>query len=495
MTVRRTLFLLLPLFIVSLLVAQPERRRTVLIRIDNVKPDVLQRTGILSYDEYESRSIISVVRDTAYVIVTPAELALLRERGFTPVTIMEDSSELTLIRRAAYGPSLTLQKPYHTHAEILQELATLERTYPSLVQRRLIGTTSQTGQPISAVKLSRNVTADDARPTLLLNGCHHSNELLGAEICLAAAQELVTRYGTDPDITRWMDQFQIFVIPVVNVDGHDVVTSGRDPRWRKNTRDTDGNGRLNFPDGIDLNRNYDFNWAHGGSGEPASGRYRGRLPFSEAEPRAIAELARQQRFLISLTYHSQGEVIFYPWMWGGRKAPDDALLTDIARDIAGSIRTMQGDTCYRAEYGAGLVGQSYPWLYGRLGTFDFVVETGRGASFVPQYEVGSIVRENLKGIRTMFRRAEGPGLAIAVTDATNGAPLEATVWFPAVETEDIDRRTSHPKTGVHYRLLQPGAYTVHVSRPGYAPLVLDTLTVAGTGWTRVSAALSKAAAR
>jgi hypothetical protein len=335
------------------------------------------------------------------------------------------------------------------------------------------------------------VKQPDHRPAFLINGCHHSNEVLGAEISLAAIHELVEQYGKDPDITRWVDSFAISVVPVINVDGHDVVTSGQDPRWRKNTRNTDGNATLNYPEGVDINRNYDFNWAQGGSGEANSGRYRGPFPFSESEPRALAGLAQQQRFILSITYHSQGEVIYYPWNWGGRKAPDDALLSDIARGLAGSITTMNGDTSYKAEYGAGLVGQSYPWLYGTLGTFDFVVETGKGASIFAPYEVGGIVRANLKGIRYMLHRAEGPGLAVRVSDATSGAPLEAAVWFPSIETEDLARRMSHPQTGILHRLLKPGSFPIIVSKPGYETSVLAAVTPGEAGWTKVDVKLKK----
>lgn len=482
--------LFLPVLLATPLFAQTAPHRTLLIRIDNVKPEALLTSGILTFDEYEYRSIMSIVRDTALVLVTPAERGVLVERGFHCATVMEDSSELALMRRAMYGPSLHLEKPYHTYADIVREVQELQSAFPSLVKRMQIGSTTGRQQPIYALKVSRNVARDDDRPAILITGCHHSNEVLGAEISIAALHEFVEKYGKDRDITRWVDMFQIYVVPVLNVDGHDIVTSGQDPRWRKNARDTDSNGVANFPDGIDINRNYDFNWAHGGSGDAASGRFRGAYPFSEAEPRALAGLAQEHRFVLSVTYHSQGEVVYYPWNWGGRKAPDDILLTDIARGLAGSIPTMRGDTSYGAEYGAGLVGQSYPWLYGHLGTFDFIVETGKGASIFPPHEVAGIVRANLKGIRYMLHRAEGPGLAVRVQDANTGAPLEGNVWFPSIETEDVARRTSNPETGVLYRLLVPGEYTVMVSRPGYVPVVLNRVKAATSGWTDVIARLT-----
>jgi hypothetical protein len=337
------------------------------------------------------------------------------------------------------------------------------------------------GRPITAVTIAAHPEGDVGRPSILIDGCHHSNELLGGEICLGLLHDLVARYGKDAEVTRWLEEFRIVIVPVVNVDGHSVVTSGEDPRWRKNRRG--GSGAVRYPEGVDLNRNYDFNWAHGGSGDPASERYRGPFPFSEPEVSAVAALAREERFMCSITYHSQGEVIYYPWTWGGRKAPDDRLLTEVACGIAGSIRTMGGDTCYRAEYGAGLVGQSYTWLYGALGTFDFVVETGRGASFVPPDEVGGVVRANLQGVYWLLRRAEGPGLAVRVADAATRRPLGAEVWFPAIETEDVQRRTSDARSGVLHRLLVPGKYDVIISRPGYRTVVLNGVQVGVSGWT------------
>jgi hypothetical protein len=469
--------------------AQVEPRRTLLVRIDSVRAEDLAKSGVLEFDDYQPRGILSLVRDTAQALLTHAETALLRERGFRCTVLMEDSSELALVRRAAYGPTMRLERPYHSYAEILAEIGALCSTNPSLFRRFPIGVTSQERQKIYAVEVA--APGGKKGPAILINGCHHSNELLGGEICLAFLHDVASRYGNDPDLTRLLGRFRVIVVPVVNVDGHNVVTSGKDPRWRKNRRDTDGDGRVEYPEGVDLNRNYDFNWAHGGSADARSERYRGPFPFSESEASAIASLAREERFLCSLTYHSQGEVIYYPWTWGGRKAPDDPLLTSMAREIAGSIRTMKGDTCYRAEYGAGTVGQTYPWLYGALGTFDFVVETGKGASFVPPSEVAGVVRENLQGIYALLRRSEGPGLAVRVKDASTGKPLTAEVWFPAIETEDVHRRTSHPRSGILYRLLTAGSYDCIVSKEGYRPVVLKGIRVGESGWTEQDVKLGK----
>jgi len=472
-----------------ILLSQHQPGRTLLLRIDGVTQEQLFGTGIVTLDEYDPRSLVSLVRDTAMVIATRAEAELLRERGFRCTTLIEDTSTVRLFRRARYGPSMNLEPPLHSYSSILHEIDSFRKSHPSLVKVFPIGRTSQRRQTIYAVRIAHDLRPDQHRPTILFNGCHHSDELLGAEICLGIVHELTKHYGIDPQITRWLDSFEIIVVPVVNVDGHDMVTSGGDPRWGKNARDNDGNGEVMFTEGVNLNRNYDFNWAHGGSADPADRRYRGPYPFSETETRAIAELAQQKRFLLSISYHSQGEVVYYPWNWNGRKAPHDRLLTDIARGLAGSIRTMRGDTSYRAEYGAALVGQSFTWLYGVLGTFDFVVETGKWASFPPSGEVESIVRANLSGVRYLLSRAEGPGMVVNVKDAVTGDPLEAEVWLPAIESEDVRRRTTRAESGTHRQLLSPGSYEVIISRQGYETAVLRTVTIGASGWTVQDVAL------
>jgi Zinc carboxypeptidase/Carboxypeptidase regulatory-like domain len=472
------------LFLAAAPLFSQQPHRTLLLRIDNVTQKQLEEKGISPGDEYTREVVVSLVRDTAFVLATKAEAEVYRERGLSFTVVMEDTVLVRMYKRALYGQQMSLQPPYHAYSAMLKEIDSLQKARPELLQHFVIGSTSQEKRPITAVRISSNARTESDRPRILFDGCHHADELMGGEICLALVRELVGKFGSDPEITRFMTDYEIYVVPVVNVDGHNVVTSGIDPRWRKNTRDTNGDGVIHsYPDGVDPNRNYDFNWAHGGSGEPTSERYRGPFPFSESEPRAFADLARQKKFVLSVTYHSQGEVVYYPWDWKGRKAPDDALLTDIARGLAGSIRTMKGDTSYRAEYGAGLVGQSYPWLYGANGTFDFIVETGRGASFFAPHEVPGIVAANLAGIRYILRRAAGPGLTGHVTDATTGVPLEAEVWFPAIETEDVHRRMTEPGYGRFWRLLPPGKYTCIVSRPGYRTAVLSDVDVLENGWT------------
>jgi len=467
----------------SLPAQEPVRLNLIELKINRAQFEFLGKLEI--------KFAVDLFDSSALAIVTPAELEFLRERHFKFTGLMQSYAELELYKRALYGESMTLDPVYHTYPEILAELGQLVEKYPDLIQMQKIGVTSQEKRDIWAVKISDNVRQEEDEPAILFSGAIHSDELAGVEICMTLISHLLENYAKDATVHRWVDRNEIWLIPVINVDGHFVVTN-LDPRWRKNTRDNNRNGILFEPgDGIDLNRNFDFNWAHGGASDSLSDRYRGEFPFSESECVAVRDLALVQKFLLAVTYHSQGEVIFYPWDWRGRKAPDDKLLTKMAHGLAGSIRTLKGDTTYHAAYGAGTVGQTYPWLYGVVGTFDFVVETGTAWHIFPPEKLENVVQNNLIGAYFMLNQMEGPGITGHVQDVKSGKPLAAEIWLPDIDTNDIQIRTADATFGRFFRRLEPGKYRIIVRKPGYQPVILKNVSVAENGWTELKISLKK----
>jgi hypothetical protein len=469
--------------------AAAEAPRTLLVEIRHV-PEALRAAkgvtagpGRFSFDSYKRDQVLSVVRDTVLTLATPEEFAAMRQEGLEASVVMESADRLTLVKRGIYGPTLRPNPIYHTYDQIVRRAEELAREHPRLLARMQIGETTQFKRPIFAYRLSDDAARPQERPAVLFDGCHHSDEVMGAEIILALMEKLVAGYGRDPEVTAWLGTLEIWLVPVVNVDGHNIVTSGRDPRWRKNARDVNGDGVTGvYPEGVDVNRGYDFNWALGGTGNPADANYRGEFPFSEAENRAMRRLADERQFLLSVSYHSQGEVIYYPWSWNGTPAPDDAVIKPIAAEVAAHIRRMDGTGTYAFSPG-GPGSQSYPWLYGRRGTLDFIIETGKGTHLFPPEEVPGIIAANLEGVRALLKHAGGPGLAVRVTEAATGRPLAAQVWLPQIENETVDRRGSEARFGRRWRLLTPGRHNVIVSREGYRTVALPEVGVRAEGWT------------
>ncbi|NIA31118.1 MAG: hypothetical protein GWP06_14555, partial [Actinobacteria bacterium] len=255
------IFLVLILSFALHLWAQP--KRTLLIRLE------LSAVQYKALDAMKIKLATGLIDGKALAVVSENEYDLLKERGYKSRKIMISKDEVELYRRALYGKSMKLDPIYHTYKEIVSEIDSLALQYHDIVRVRQIGVTSQLKQPIWAVKISDNAKAEEDEPAILFSAGIHSDELPGVEICMTLMQYLLTRYSSDARVRHWVDANEIWFIPVINVDGHNVVTQGIDPRWRKNLRDNNQNGILyEAGDGIDLNRNFDFNWAHGGSGDP-----------------------------------------------------------------------------------------------------------------------------------------------------------------------------------------------------------------------------------
>lgn len=463
--------------------------RNLLLEIRDIPAAEQKGEGTFAYNDYNRKRIVSLVLNHALILATPAELADLQAKGFEPMVVMESDDTLMLYRRALYGPTLKPDPVYHTYAQITERAEELMAAHPELMVRFQIGETSQFKRPIYAYRLSNDARTVQDRPAVLYNGCHHADEVMGAEIVLAWMEKLIAGYGHNEEVTHWLDTLEIYLVPVVNVDGHHIVTSGHDPRWRKNVRDVNGDGITGvFPEGVDVNRGYSFNWAMGGTNDPNGASYRGPYPFSQAENRAMRFLADKRQLLLSVSYHSQGEVIYYPWVWGKMKSPDHKVIERIASDVASQIGKMDGSGNYAIAPG-GPSSQSYPWFYGRRGVMDMIIETGRGSHLFAPELVPGIMEENLKGAKRLLAHAYGPGLSIRVTDSETGQPLRAQVWLPRVDNESVDRRFSDAQFGRARRLLNPGKYYLVISREGYETVVMPEVVVGDEGWVELEVKL------
>ena len=88
----------------------------------------------------------------------------------------------------------------------------------------------------------------------------------------------------------------MWFIPIVNPDGYfynETIAPDGGGMHRKNRRSNPQNSNCNTgtQQGVDLNRNYGYNWGannSGSSGNPCSAVYRGSSAFSEPETEAVS---------------------------------------------------------------------------------------------------------------------------------------------------------------------------------------------------------------
>ena len=241
------------------------------------------------------------------VIASARELNGLQELGYRIEVLAEDAGAGI----ALLPPDLGL---YHTYQEMVDELKARETKYPALCKLYDVGDTWES-RDMWCLKISDNPTQEEQEPRLFIVGDHHARELMTVEIPLWFAKVLLEGYETNPDIKYYVDNYEIYVMPMANPDGHVYVENHSEGSpnywWRKNRRDN-GGGIY----GVDINRNYSYKWGYdnrGSSPTPSSETYRGPAAFSEPETTAIRNLMKSVNFMFALDYHSYGEYIIIPY--------------------------------------------------------------------------------------------------------------------------------------------------------------------------------------
>lgn len=398
------------------------------------------------------------------------------------VELVGGSEEISLLRTLGLEPEV-LEGPlgpealadYLSPAEIEARLAQYEASYPAIAKRFPYAVDHE-GRTAWALKISDNVTVEEDEPAVLYVAQHHAREVMTPEVAIDTIDQLLTLYGTDPVVTRWVDEAEIFVLPTHNPDGADYVFT-TDYNWRKNRRNN-GDGSY----GVDLNRNYPFAWnACGGSaGAPGDDLYRGPSPGSEPTTAGLIDLVRQERPVYYVTYHTYGQYALHPYGCEGvfQAQPDFQTFRELANEVSARMLGDQPGSWYRFgtpwELLYAVDGDSDGWLYGEMGSVGVTFELNAGSQgFQPDYATwrDSTVLRARPGWRYFLERLDGPRLTGHVSDACSGAPLPLSRVALAEQlfSNGESPRTTTPDHARYDWPVLPGHYTLEVSRDGYLP--------------------------
>lgn len=288
---------------------------------------------------------------------------------------------------------------YHSYGELERELLDLQDSYPQITRVLSLGESLEQ-RNIYALKISDNVYQDEDEAEVIFIGCHHAREWISVEVPFLLGKYLLENYATDVTIKDLVDRSEIWIVPLLNPDGLEYSIHFY-RYWRKNRRDN-GDGTY----GVDLNRNYGYNWGYddvGSSPDPSSNVYRGQSPFSEPETQAIRDLFAQRNFKAMITYHSYSQIIIYPWGYTNVPTDQDALLEQIASDMSGLIQSVNGNFYAYGQSGDELYltnGDTTDWTFGTYVIPSYTIELPpvdpyHGEFFNAEEDIQSIFNENL----------------------------------------------------------------------------------------------------
>ena len=315
-----------------------------------------------------------IKKGSARLIAIQQDLEKLRELGYFYTIIYDDLEEYN--RSRLHQPTeRTLQigsgsmGGYFTLEETIAFIDSLQNVHSNFMSEPIVIGQSIEDRDILAYKISDNPEINEDEPEILITGLHHAREPMSIIAPLYYSQWLLENYENSELAQYLINEREIWFVPLLNPDGY-LFNQQNSPygggMWRKNKRDNNGNGTFEpNNDGVDLNRNYGFEWGYddiGSSPDPTSETYRGTEAFSEPESSAIRALCIDNEFKTSLCFHTFGDLLIYGEHADGTPFEDTDLMRDFAKDMIIENGYTYGNGTETVNYATN--GDSDAWLYG-----------------------------------------------------------------------------------------------------------------------------------
>ena len=395
------------------------------------------------------------------VLVDDIQLQFLQAHGYK-VTVSETK-----------GVTRRPDSEYKNPAEIETIVKDFNARFPQLTKLISIGKSLE-GRDIWAIKISDNANADElSEPAVLFNSMHHAREIMTPEVSIDIIEYLLTNYNSDPKATQWINNTEIWVIPMFNVDGNNKMWND-DSWWRKNVR-----GGF----GVDLNRNYPAGWGscNGSSGNRRSQTYRGTSPASEPETQAMMGFIQKVRPVFDISYHSYSELVIYPYGCGKKRTQTKEVVETIGKKIAGVLNYEPG-TAWELLYNAD--GGDIDWMYEAYQVIPYVIELNSSKQgFHPRYKKwrDKTVQRNRAGWQLLLDRVHLSGVRGMISLASGQALKNFTLKVYKINAGKkifFQDYVGH-STGMYHLVLNPGKYEIEVFN-NKKSLTKSLITIAGS---------------
>ncbi|WP_372672512.1 M14 family zinc carboxypeptidase [Amycolatopsis kentuckyensis] len=347
-----------------------------------------------------------------FVVGGQAVANQLRARGFRPSYYDTVYKELP-----TQGNSLaadTYYGGYRTVTAHENHLTAVAAAHPDLATKYTIGqswkkTKGQGGHDIQALCLTKKQSGDctlsttSPKPKFFLMAQIHARELSTGELAWRWIDYLADGYATDATAKSILDTTEVWVVPIANPDGVDIVASGgNSPKLQRKNANNSRGSCTGTNIGVDLNRNSTFKWG-GDSNSACAETYQGVSAGSEPEVQALEKLARaifpDQRGTgnndpapstakgTMITLHSYGNDIIIPWGFTQATSPNDAQYRRLGAKYSASNGYLVGTNEETVGYDTS--GTTDDFTYGELGvasvTFEVGGSSGTCGGFLPRY--------------------------------------------------------------------------------------------------------------
>ena len=359
--------------------------------------------------------------DNLRIIAKPADLEWLKDMG---IPFEVEISDLVAHYQSRNKENRSMGG-FMTFSEIVQHLDDLKATYPTIMSDKFSIGQSLEGNELWVVKVSDNPEIDEDEPEVFYVSLIHSREPAAGAALLHFLEHMLSGYGVYTEISDLIDNRELYFMPVQNPDGYlfnEADKPGGGGLWRKNRRQNP-----DFSNGVDLNRNYGYQWGFdnvGSSPNFGSETYRGPSPFSEPETQAYRDFVISRNFVIIHNIHTYSDLELWSPGYDRFFTPFD----DLFKNIGDSMTQFNG---YTAQVGWRLYptnGAADDWCWGdtisKPPIISFTCEIGGNEDgfWPPPANIPGLVQENIWPNLFLAQIADNP--------YAQGPPLAPTVVPP-----------------------------------------------------------------
>ncbi|NLN92282.1 MAG: hypothetical protein GX130_03100 [Candidatus Hydrogenedens sp.] len=402
--------------------------------------------------------------NTVTFYVNDEELAALAKQPY-PWEIIETQS-------GASSPEKAIG--YTKYEELGPKLQSYASAYSDLVRVISLGQTPQYRE-IYAVKITTNPDMAMDKAVVKYIAAIHGDETVGVEMCLYFIEDLLQNYGKHPFITNLINDTVIWVVPMMNPDGHAAVSR--------------------YSAGKDLNRNFPIFGIHyhstffdgenlGDDKVPPENRH--IMRWHEREPANLAA-----------NFHGGALVANYPYdndpgVYSPQPAisPDDDVFQYLSLEYSRNNPPMYTDGLYPQGIVNGSVwysitGGMMDWHYRFLGCPEVTLEISKNK--IPPVSTLPLFWDQNRDSMYAYLNVVHMGIRGVVKDRRTGGAVWAKVLVDDREQPVFTNRA----VGNYHRMLLPGRYNLSFHSSDHITYHVDDILVEEGGASRVDVTLSR----
>ncbi|KAK0386020.1 hypothetical protein NLU13_5857 [Sarocladium strictum] len=356
---------------------------------------------------------------TLEVAVAPESLEAFEELGLNAeLTVGDLGAEIAVEgelkpRDTCTGlPDFSYFDSYHVFEEHLDFLDDLQTAFIRNSETFVAGESLQ-GRPIKGIHLWGK-DGPGVKPAIIWHGTVHAREWIVAPTVEYMAYQLIKGYRKkDAAITSIIDQYDFYIMPVVNPDGF-VWTTTENRLWRKNRQSRPGATCL----GTDVNRNWPHQWdvPGGSSTNPCSETYRGEAPGDTPEMQVLTNhtlgIAESVGIKFYVDWHAYSQLILLPYGYSCSAVVKDLdTQMELASGVAQAIQSVNGlsfvygptcQTIYQTSGGSmdyvyDVAGAELSWAFELR-----PASSGQGGFVIPPDQIIPSGEENWEGMKHLF---------------------------------------------------------------------------------------------